>query len=99
MFLLCKCKNTLIKAKSRVGNKSKHRTNSADPGGAQGASGVISEDFRTDNLSQEFLISILDFVLMDDSWVISCSKFLKTDPSQIQNIRVSLEGGQQVNWT
>jgi len=37
--------------------------------------------------------------LMDDSWVISCSKFLKTDPSQIQNIRVSLEGGQQVNWT
>ena len=64
-----------------------------------GATGASQEDFRTDNLSHEFLISILDFVLMDDSWVISCSKFLKTDPSQIQNIRVSLEGGQQVNWT
>ncbi len=64
-----------------------------------GTTGASQEDFRTDNLSHEFFISILDFVLMDDSWVISCSKFLKTDPSQIQNIRVSLEGGQQVNWT
>ena len=64
-----------------------------------GATGASQEDFRADTLSHEFLISILDFVLMNDSWVISCSKFLKIDPLQIQNIRVSLEGGQQVNWT
>ena len=64
-----------------------------------GTTGASQNDLRSNTLSHEFLLSILDFVLMDDRWVISCSKFLKTDPSQIQNIRVSLEGGQQVNWT
>ena len=34
-----------------------------------------------------------------DSWVISCSKFMNIDPSQIQVIKMSLDGGQEVNWT
>ena len=64
-----------------------------------GATGASQNDLRSNTLSHEFLISILDFVLMDDRWVISCSKFLNIDPSQIQLIRVSLDGGQKVNWT
>ena len=64
-----------------------------------GATGASQDDLRSNTLSHEFLISILDFVLMDDRWVISCSKFLNIDPSQIQLIRVSLDGGQKVNWT
>ena len=64
-----------------------------------GATGASQNDLRSNTLSHEFLISILDFVLMDDRWVISCSKFLNIDPSQIQLIRISLDGGQEVTWT
>ena len=63
------------------------------------ATGASQDDLRSSTLSHEFLISILDFVLMDDRWVISCGKFLNIDPSQIQLIRMSLDGGQEVNWT
>ena len=64
-----------------------------------GATGACKDDLRSNTLNHEFLISILDFVLMDDSWVISCSKFMNIDPSQIQVIKMSLDGGQEVNWT
>ena len=64
-----------------------------------GATGASQNDLRSNTLSHEFLLSILDFVLMDDRWVISCSKFLNIDPSQIQLIRMSLDGGQEVIWT
>ena len=64
-----------------------------------GSTGASQNDLRSNTLSHEFLLSILDFVLMDDSWVISCSKFLNIDPSQIQLIRMSLDGGQEVTWT
>ena len=64
-----------------------------------GTTGASQNDLRSNTLSHEFLISILDFVLMDDRWVISCGKFLNIDPSQIQLIRMSLDGGQEVNWT
>ena len=64
-----------------------------------GTTGASQDDLRSNTLNHEFLISILDFVLMDDSWVISCSKFMNIDPSQIQVIKMSLDGGQEVNWT
>ena len=64
-----------------------------------GATGASQNDLRSNTLSHEFLLSILDFVLMDDRWVISSSKFLNIDPSQIQLIRMSLDGGQEVTWT
>ena len=64
-----------------------------------GATGASQNDLRSNTLSHEFLISILDFVLMDDNWVFSCSKFLSIDPSQIGIIRSSLDGGREVSWT
>ena len=64
-----------------------------------GTTGASQNDLRSSTLSHEFLVSILDFVLMDDRWVISCSKFLNIDPSQIHLIKISLDGGQEVNWT
>ena len=63
------------------------------------ATGASQDDLRSNTSNHEFLISILDFVLMDDSWIISCSKFMNIDPSQIQVIKMSLDGGQEVNWT
>ena len=64
-----------------------------------GTTGASRDDIRSNALNHNFLISILDFVLMDDSWVLSCSKFIDTDPSQIRMIRLSLDGGEEVNWS
>ena len=64
-----------------------------------GTTGASQDDLRSNTLNHELLVSILDFVLMDDSWVISCSKFMNIDPSQIQVIKMSLDGGHEVNWT
>ena len=64
-----------------------------------GTTGASQNDLRSNTLNHEFHISILDFVLMDDSWVLSCSKFLSIDPSQIFAIRSSLDGGREVSWT
>ena len=64
-----------------------------------GTTGASQGDLRLNTLNHDFLISILDFVLMDDSWVISCSKFMNIDPFQIKIIKMSLDGGQEVNWT
>jgi hypothetical protein len=63
------------------------------------STGASQNDLRSNTLSHEFLISILDFVLMDDGWVISCSKFLNIDPAEINIIKSSLDGGREVNWT
>ena len=63
------------------------------------ATGASQNDLRSNTLSHELLLSILDFVLMDDRWVISCGKFLNIDPSKIQLIRMSLDGGQDMTWT
>ena len=63
------------------------------------STGASQNDLRSNTLSHEFLISILDFVLMDDGWVISCSTFLNIDPAEINTIKSSLDGGREVNWT
>ena len=61
-----------------------------------GATGASQDDLRSNTLSHEFLISVLDFVLMDDSWIISCSKFLSIDPYQIQVIKMSLDASNDI---
>ncbi len=60
----------------------------------------IIENYETSSIGlDKWKDYVTSFVLMDDRWVISCSKFLNIDPSQIQLIRMSLDGGQEVTWT
>jgi hypothetical protein len=65
-----------------------------------GASGASEKDLRNGVLNPVFLGSLLDFICMDDAWII---RFC--DENGISNYmypimaRQALPGGEQVNWT
>ena len=42
-----------------------------------GASGVGQDDFRERAGDPEFLASVLDFLLMDDAWIVSISSTMR----------------------
>jgi len=64
-----------------------------------GATGSSAEDLRAQASDPSFLISVLDFLLMDDAWVIAfCdSKSLPYDAPM--RARHALPGGGEVHWT
>ncbi|MDG1430929.1 MAG: DUF3572 domain-containing protein [Paracoccaceae bacterium] len=64
-----------------------------------GSSGVSSEDLRSGASDPAFLGSVLDFILMDDQWVVRFCDQHKLDYHEIHPARYSLPGGEQVNWT
>lgn len=64
-----------------------------------GASGVQPDELRTKAGDPEFLGAVLDFITMDDAWVVQfCNEtgLAYEDPLRA---RQALPGGQQVHWT
>ena len=64
-----------------------------------GASGTSSEDFRERAGEPDFLCSILDFLMMDDAWVVEVCDVMAIGYDQLMVARQSLPGGGHVNWT
>ncbi|MGP1358381.1 DUF3572 domain-containing protein [Roseicyclus sp.] len=64
-----------------------------------GATGAAPEDLRAAATEPDFLASVLDFVLMDDRWVIDCAGALGMSPERIAELRRALPGGALPNWT
>lgn len=64
-----------------------------------GASGASESDLRARASDAEFLASVLDFILMDDAWVLACSEAIAVAPDDIVRIRALLPGGDLPNWT
>ncbi|WP_136635832.1 DUF3572 domain-containing protein [Pseudooceanicola onchidii] len=64
-----------------------------------GASGLSEDDLRSRLGEPEFLGAVLDFLLMDDAWVVQCCDAQQMPYEAIQEARVALPGGQNVNWT
>lgn len=65
----------------------------------QGATGADEADFRSGLMAPDFQASVLDFLLMDDAWIVAfCDdQGLRYDlPMQA---RAVLPGGAQVHWT
>lgn len=64
-----------------------------------GATGSSQEDLRTRIGDGEFLGSVLDFLAMNDAWIIAfcdCEGLAYEAPMQA---RQALPGGQEMNWT
>ena len=64
-----------------------------------GASGTAADELRARAADSDFLVSVLDFILMDDAWVMAfCdeSGFAYTDPMAA---RLALPGGLETHWT
>lgn len=65
----------------------------------QGASGASDDAIKTGATDPVFLGSVLDFILMDDAWVVACCDSLGKPYDCLYTARQFLPGGEQVNWT
>ncbi|SEW10900.1 Protein of unknown function [Aliiroseovarius sediminilitoris] len=64
-----------------------------------GASGVDQDALRASAGDAAFLGSVLDFLLMDDAWVIRACDALNLPYDHLAMARQMLPGGAQIHWT
>ncbi|MBU2982917.1 DUF3572 domain-containing protein [Lentibacter algarum] len=64
-----------------------------------GASGAAVEDLRAQASDPAFLGSVLDFLLMDDAWIVAFCDSETLPYDTVMKARAALPGGEQVNWT
>lgn len=64
-----------------------------------GATGASADDLRNQAGDPAFLGAVLEFLMMDDAWVISFCDSISAPYERIMQARQSLPGGEQVNWT
>ncbi|WP_108482963.1 DUF3572 domain-containing protein [Oceaniglobus ichthyenteri] len=64
-----------------------------------GATGVGVDDLRARVGDPDFLASVLDFLLMDDAWVVRFCDTVGHPYETVMQARAALPGGGQVHWT
>ena len=64
-----------------------------------GSTGVSENTIKSDIQNTVFLVAVLDFLLLDDKWVMEACNAMKLQPELMQTARLFLPGGDQVNWT
>ncbi len=64
-----------------------------------GSTGASLDDLRTAAGDPGFLGSILDFLMMDDAWVVAFCEAEGLPYEAPMQARQALPGGDQVNWT
>ncbi|QFT96708.1 hypothetical protein FIU85_05295 [Roseovarius sp. THAF8] len=64
-----------------------------------GAAGAGRDDLLTGAQDPDFLASLLDFLLMDDAWIMEFSEAANVPPEAVVEARAALPGGVQTHWT
>ena len=64
-----------------------------------GATGASVDEVKARAEDPEFHASVLDFLLMDDAWIMQACDALSVPYEAPMAARAALPGGQQVNWT
>ena len=64
-----------------------------------GATGAAVGDLATSAKQPAFLGSVLDFLVMDDAWVIAFCDATNLPYQAPMQARAALPGGEQINWT
>ncbi len=64
-----------------------------------GSTGASESDLRDRAGDPAFLGGVLDFVMMDDAWVMAFCDHVAIPYERILEARQALPGGEQVNWT
>lgn len=64
-----------------------------------GATGASEADLRAGAKDPVFLGSVMDFLMMDDAWVVSACDAIGVRYEAPMQARQMLPGGAQVNWT
>ena len=64
-----------------------------------GSTGASEDDLRARTGDPAFLGAVLDFLMMDDAWVMAFCDDHALPYERIMSARAALPGGEQVNWT
>lgn len=64
-----------------------------------GATGASETDLRLRASDPVFLGAVLDFLMMDDQWVVAFCDHVALPYERLMLARAALPGGEQVNWT
>ncbi|MAY32753.1 MAG: hypothetical protein CMM86_09125 [Rhodovulum sp.] len=64
-----------------------------------GSSGASLDDLRNQAENPEFLGSLLDFICMDDAWVVAFCDANALSYETPMQARMALPGGAQTHWT
>lgn len=64
-----------------------------------GATGASEADFRIGLEDPDFQGSVLDFLLMDDAWIMAFCSAADVQPEAPMAARAALPGGGTVHWT
>jgi len=64
-----------------------------------GSTGVGVDDLRSNAGDPAFLASVLDFLMMDDAWVVAFCDTVGAPYDRPMMARMALPGGTHVNWT
>lgn len=63
------------------------------------ATGVTQSEIRERVQDSDFLASVLDFLMMEDAWVVNFCTQHNVPNEAVMQARQNLPGGAQVNWT
>ena len=64
-----------------------------------GSTGASAQDIRERATDPEFLGSVLDFLMLNDGWIVAFCDASGLAYDQPNAARQALPGGAQVNWT
>jgi hypothetical protein len=64
-----------------------------------GATGASEADLRQRAGEGEFIAAVMDFLMMDDAWLIDCAAAMGWRPEEMLQIRAALPGGDLPHWT
>ncbi|MDU8909972.1 DUF3572 domain-containing protein [Aestuariicoccus sp. MJ-SS9] len=64
-----------------------------------GATGASTSDFRENLQDPVFQASVLDFLLMDDTWIVQFCDAQELAYDMPMRARAALPGAEQVHWT
>jgi len=64
-----------------------------------GSTGASEADLRARATDPEFLLSVLDFLMLDDAWVIGFCDTYSMSYEQPMQARHTLPGGAPTHWT
>ena len=63
------------------------------------STGVNEATIKSDFHDGVFLAAVLDFLLLDDNWVIAACDAMQLEPDAMLTARLVLPVGERVNWT
>lgn len=64
-----------------------------------GSTGASKDELRAQAKEPAFLGAVLDFIMMDDTWVVAFSDSVSVPYERLMMARSALPGGEQVHWT